>query len=52
MGTNKRYSHFYDRLSDDRILQRIAAECPLQSLTEKERQADVLAVTRDPQPKP
>ncbi|MET0296937.1 MAG: hypothetical protein ABW024_06020 [Microbacterium sp.] len=37
---------------DERILQRIAEEFPLQSLTEKERQAESLPVTRDPQPKP
>lgn len=36
---------------EDRILQRIAADFPLQTLSEKERQADVLPVTRDPQPK-
>lgn len=36
---------------DDRILQRIVAENPLQTLTEAELQADVLPVTRDPQPK-
>lgn len=37
---------------DDRILARIAAQHPLQSLTPQERQADTLPVTRDPQPKP
>jgi hypothetical protein len=36
---------------DDRILARIASEQPLQSLTPQERQADLLPVTRDPQPK-
>ncbi|WP_439593811.1 hypothetical protein [Microbacterium sp.] len=36
---------------DERILQRVADEYPLQSLTEMERQADTLPVTRDPQPK-
>jgi len=37
---------------DTRVLQRIGEELPLQSLTKEERQADVLPVTRDPQPKP
>lgn len=51
MGTSRRYSDHYDRLMDERILQRIASEGPLQSLTPEERQDDVLPVTRDPQPK-
>lgn len=37
---------------DERILQRIAEDFPLQSLTPAERQADALPVTRDPHPKP
>lgn len=52
MGTNKRYAEYYDRQMDARILQRIAAEFPLQSLTDRELQAGWLPVTRDPQPKP
>lgn len=52
MGTNKRYAEYYDRQMDARILQRIAADFPLQSLTERELQAASLPVTRDPQPKP
>ncbi|KAF2417592.1 hypothetical protein [Microbacterium sp. B35-30] len=52
MGTNKRYAAYYDRQMDARILQRIAAEFPLQSLTDRELQAGSLPVTRDPQPKP
>ncbi|WP_439593070.1 hypothetical protein [Microbacterium sp.] len=51
MGTNRRYAEQVDRRMDERILQRIADEFPLQSLTEKERQADRLPVTRDPRPK-
>ncbi|GAA1979236.1 hypothetical protein [Microbacterium pumilum] len=39
-------------MMDDRILQRLAAEQPLQSLTSKELQAATLLVTRDPRPKP
>ena len=36
---------------DKRILQRIAEENPLQSLTPEERREDTLPVTRDPKPK-
>ncbi|WP_458040400.1 MULTISPECIES: hypothetical protein [Bacteria] len=36
---------------DDRILEKIAAEFPLQSLTDQERQAEELPITRDPKPK-
>jgi len=36
---------------DARILERIAAEHPLQTLTDRERQVDTLPVTRDPNPK-
>lgn len=52
MGTSKRYSQYYDRRMGHRILQRIASERPLQTLTDHERQTDLLPVTRDPQPKP
>lgn len=38
-------------MMDDRILQGIAAEHPLQTLTPAELQTDTLPVTRDPQPK-
>lgn len=51
IGSNARYSRYYDRLMDDRILQRLAKENPLQTLTAKERQQDTLPITRDPQPK-
>jgi hypothetical protein len=37
---------------DNRILQRLVDENPLQTLTPQERQEDTLPVTRDPQPKP
>ncbi len=36
---------------DDRIVQRIATENPLQTLTEAERRTDTLPTTNDPQPK-
>ncbi|WP_457098510.1 hypothetical protein [Microbacterium sp. P5_E9] len=51
MGSSKRYAHHYDRLMDNRTLERIAAEGPLQTLTPKELRADSLPVTRDPLPK-
>lgn len=41
-----------DRLMDNRILQRIASEHPLQTLTDHELRTDTLPFTRDPQPKP
>ncbi len=49
---NKRYADRYDRLMGHRIMQRIAADMPLQSHTDGELQADALPVTRDPRPKP
>jgi len=52
IGTSKRYAHHVDKMADDRILQRIAAASPLQTLTSAELQTDTLPVTRDPQPKP
>ena len=51
MGSSKRYAHHYDRLMDNRTLERIAADGPLQTLTPKELRADSLPVTRDPLPK-
>ncbi|WP_240658512.1 hypothetical protein [Microbacterium sp. CPCC 204701] len=39
-------------MMDARILQRIADDFPLQTLTPQELQKDTLPVTRDPQPKP
>lgn len=52
IGTNRRHAAHFDRLMDARILQRIAAENTLQTLTDRELRADTLPVTRDPQPKP
>ena len=48
MGSSKRYAHRYDRLMDERTLQRIAADSPLQTLSPKELQSEALPVTRDP----
>lgn len=52
MSTSKRYADHFDRLMDERILRRLASESPLQTLSDKELQRDVLPITRDPQPKP
>lgn len=53
MGSNRRYSHHYDRLMDQRIIERVAATSgPLQSLSREELQLDNEPVTRDPHPKP
>ncbi|MGX5771757.1 hypothetical protein ACWKWN_13485 [Microbacterium trichothecenolyticum] len=52
MSSSKRHADHFDRLMDERILQRLAAEHPLQSLTDRELQRDTLPITRDPQPKP
>ncbi|GAA1969021.1 hypothetical protein GCM10009776_35140 [Microbacterium deminutum] len=51
VGTSKRYAAHYDGLMDARVLQRIAADFPLQTLTAKELQRDELPETRDPRPK-
>jgi hypothetical protein len=37
---------------DDRVLERLAAEHPLQTLSKQELQEGLLPVTRDPRPKP
>ncbi|MCR2764990.1 hypothetical protein NQ152_15905 [Microbacterium sp. zg.B48] len=37
---------------DDRILERVSSQHPLQTLTAQELRKDALPVTRDPQPKP
>ncbi len=53
MGSNKRYAAHYDRLMDQRILERIARQDgPLQSLTREELELEREPFTRDPQPKP
>jgi hypothetical protein len=51
VGSNKRYARDYDQLMDDRILQRVASEHPLQSLTDEEIRKDDLPITRDPRPR-
>ena len=51
MGTNKRYAAHFDKLGDDRILQRLAADHPLQTLTDGELDLENELVTIDPRPK-
>jgi hypothetical protein len=52
MGTNRRYAAYYDRLMDERIMERVAATSgPLQSLSWEELELDTQPVTRDPQPR-
>jgi hypothetical protein len=52
LGTNRRYAHVVDRQIGDRILERLAASGPLQTLTTTELQLDELPLTVDPRPKP
>ncbi|WP_194397290.1 hypothetical protein [Microbacterium atlanticum] len=52
MGTNRRYADHYDRLMGERILQRVAAGGPLETLTRLELRLDDLPCTTDPKPKP
>lgn len=52
MGTNRRYADKIDRQMDERILERIASDGPLQSLTDPELELDRLPMTKDPKPRP
>lgn len=50
MGTNKRYAAYYDRHTDERIIETfIAKSGPLQSLTPEEIEADRLPMTIYPE---
>ena len=50
MGANRRYADKIDRQMDQRILQRIAAGGPLETLTSMELHLDELTMTTDPRP--
>lgn len=51
MGTSKRYAHHYDKLMEERILERFVATAgPLQSLSPDELELDSAPVTIYPQP--
>lgn len=50
MGSNKRYADYYDRLSEERIIETfIAKSGPLQSLTPAEIELDRLPLTVYPE---
>ena len=51
VGTNKRYAENYDRLMDEKILQRTAGGGPLETLTRQELRLDTVPCTTDPHPK-
>ncbi|WP_100812995.1 hypothetical protein [Microbacterium lacus] len=50
MGTNKRYAAQIDKRMDERILQTVSANKPLQTLSEQELRLDVYPLTTSPQP--
>lgn len=50
MGTNRRYADSIDRRTNERILDKIAGEGGLHTLTTTELELDRLAVTTDPKP--
>jgi hypothetical protein len=52
LGTNKRYADSIDRRVGERIVERDAAEGPLQRLTDPELELDRQPLTIDPHPKP
>lgn len=51
MGTNRRYAEQIDRRMDARILERLARDGELQTLTDAELELDTLPLTRDPKPR-
>ncbi|WP_460774068.1 hypothetical protein [Microbacterium sp. GXF7504] len=50
MGTNRRYAEQVDRRGDSRHIDRLAAKAPLQTLTRRELELDILPVTTNPRP--
>lgn len=50
IGTNKRYAAQIDKRMDERIMQSVTAEQPLQTLTDKELRLDIYPLTTSPQP--
>jgi hypothetical protein len=50
VGTNKRYAAQIDKRMDERIMQSVTAEQPLQTLSDKELRLDVYPLTTSPQP--
>lgn len=50
MGTNRRYADSIDKRTNDRILDQIARDGPLHTLSSIELEFDRLTVTTDPKP--
>ncbi|MBN9209372.1 MAG: hypothetical protein J0H96_12000 [Microbacterium ginsengisoli] len=50
MGTSKRYADHFDQLGAERDIARLAERYPLQTLTKRELELDVLPVTTNPRP--
>lgn len=50
IGTNKRYAHRYDMLMNERVLEGIARDDALQTLTTTELQLGIVPLTVDPKP--
>lgn len=52
MGTNRRYAHRVDARMDERILERVSSDGPLQTLTPGELELDRHPLTITPRPEP
>ena len=50
MGTSRRYADDVDRRSDEKYIERLAKQAPLQTLTRTELRLDHLPVTTSPVP--
>ena len=50
VGTNRRYAHVIDRQMNERALQTIARNAPLQTLSTLELRLDEVPLTVDPKP--
>jgi hypothetical protein len=50
VGTNRRYADAIDRRMNERVLQSVARDAPLQSLTDTELRLDEMPLTVDPKP--
>ncbi|MFD5215266.1 hypothetical protein [Microbacterium sp. NPDC058345] len=50
MGSNRRYAHYYDRMTEERMIESFIAKAgPLQSLTPEEIELDALPLTIYPE---
>jgi hypothetical protein len=50
VGTSRRYAEQVDRRGEERHVQRLAGKAPLQTLTKRELELDILPVTTNPRP--